>query len=61
MHRENGSWQIGLQPGTSPQEIFRTLALREGVTVERFEISEPSLEDIFVQTVQEKTEDQDHA
>jgi ABC-2 type transport system ATP-binding protein len=61
VHRENGSWQIGLQPGVSPQEIFRTLATREGITVERFEISEPSLEDIFVQTVQEKAEDHDHA
>jgi ABC-2 type transport system ATP-binding protein len=61
MHRENGSWQIGLQPGTSPQEIFRSLALREDVTIERFEISEPSLEDIFVQTVQGKEEEPDHA
>jgi ABC-2 type transport system ATP-binding protein len=61
VHRENGSWQIGLQPGVSPQEIFRTLALREDVTVERFEISQPSLEDIFVQTVQGKGEEVDHA
>jgi len=54
VHRENGMWQIGLKPGTSPQEIFRALAVRDGFTVERFEISEPSLEDIFVQTVQDQ-------
>ena len=54
VHRENGTWQIGLQPGTSPQQILRTLAMRDGVSLERFEISEPSLEDIFVQTVQDK-------
>lgn len=54
VHRENGAWQIGLQPGVSPQEIFRSLAARPDVTVERFEISEPSLEDIFVQTVQDQ-------
>lgn len=54
IHRENGAWQIGLQPGTGPQEIFRALAMQDGFSVERFEISEPSLEDIFVQTVQEK-------
>jgi ABC-2 type transport system ATP-binding protein len=59
VHRENGSWQIGLQPGTSPQEIFRLLASRDDMNVERFEISEPSLEDIFVQTVQERGETTD--
>jgi ABC-2 type transport system ATP-binding protein len=61
VHQENGAWQIGLQPGVSPQEIFRALASRGDVTVERFEISEPSLEDIFVQTVQEQVTDQGEA
>jgi ABC-2 type transport system ATP-binding protein len=61
VHRENGAWQIGLKPGTSPQDIFRSLALREGISIERFEISEPSLEDIFVQTVQRKGEEPDYA
>jgi ABC-2 type transport system ATP-binding protein len=59
VHRENGSWQIGLKPGISPQEIFRTLATRGDMTIERFEISEPSLEDIFVQTVQEREDPTD--
>jgi ABC-2 type transport system ATP-binding protein len=61
VHRENGAWQIGLKPGTSPQDIFRSLALCEGISIERFEISEPSLEDIFVQTVQRKGEEPDYA
>ncbi len=61
IHRENGNWQISLQPGTSPQEIFRALAARDDVIIERFEISEPSLEDIFVQTVQQSGEEIDHA
>jgi ABC-2 type transport system ATP-binding protein len=59
VHRENGSWQIGLKPGISPQEIFRTLATRDDMSIERFEISEPSLEDIFVLTVQEREEPAD--
>ncbi|MEZ4634758.1 MAG: DUF4162 domain-containing protein [Caldilineaceae bacterium] len=54
VHRENGAWQIGLKPGTSPQDVFRALAADSDFSVERFEISEPSLEDIFVQTVQEQ-------
>jgi ABC-2 type transport system ATP-binding protein len=50
---ENGGWHLTLEAGTNPQEIFHALANREGVTVERFEIAEPSLDDIFVSVVQE--------
>jgi ABC-2 type transport system ATP-binding protein len=50
--RENGAWHLALAPGVSSQDIFRALALRDDVKVERFEIAEPSLDDIFVSVVQ---------
>jgi ABC-2 type transport system ATP-binding protein len=51
--RENSGWHLALQPGTSSQDIFRALAAREGVKVDRFEIAEVSLDDIFVAVVQD--------
>jgi len=50
--RENGAWHLALAPGVSSQDIFRALAARDDVKIERFEIAEPSLEDIFVSVVQ---------
>ncbi len=49
---ENGGWHLTLEEGTNPQEILQTLANREGISIERFEIAEPSLDDIFVFVVQ---------
>jgi ABC-2 type transport system ATP-binding protein len=49
---QNGSYQMTLEAGISPQDIFRSLAQMEDVKIERFEISEPSLDDIFISTVQ---------
>lgn len=49
---ENGGWHLTLEDNTNPQEIFRALANRAGITIERFEIAEPSLDDIFVSVVQ---------
>ncbi|MCB9136265.1 MAG: ATP-binding cassette domain-containing protein [Anaerolineales bacterium] len=49
--RENGTWHLGLEVGMDPQEVFRFLANREGVRIERFELAEPSLDDIFVNVV----------
>lgn len=49
----NGTWHLALEIGTDPQAIFRALANREDVKVERFELAEPSLDDIFVSVVQE--------
>lgn len=48
----NGDWHIALAPGTSPQDVFRALAARDGLKIERFEIAEPSLDDIFITVVQ---------
>jgi ABC-2 type transport system ATP-binding protein len=49
---QNGTWHLALEIGTDPQAVFRALAAREGVQIERFELEEPSLDDIFVHVVQ---------
>jgi len=49
--RHNGTWHLTLATGTSAQDIFQVLAAQDGVKIERFEISEPSLEDIFIHVV----------
>ena len=54
VRRQNSAWHMTLASGTEPQEVFRALAAREGVRVERFEIAEPSLDDIFISVVQGK-------
>jgi ABC-2 type transport system ATP-binding protein len=50
--RDNGAWHLSLAPGASPQGVFRALAGRESFKVERFELAEPALDDIFVSVVQ---------
>jgi ABC-2 type transport system ATP-binding protein len=50
--QQNGDWHMALLPGTSPQDVFRALAARDGIKIERFEIAEPSLDDIFISVVQ---------
>lgn len=50
-HHRNGTWHMTLEIGTDPQAIFRALAARDDLKVERFELAEPSLDDIFVQVV----------
>lgn len=47
----NGAWHLALEIGADPQAVFRALAGRENVRIERFELAEPSLDDIFVQVV----------
>jgi ABC-2 type transport system ATP-binding protein len=49
--QENGAWHLALAQDTSPQDVFRALATRDGIRIERFEIAEPSLDDIFVAVV----------
>jgi ABC-2 type transport system ATP-binding protein len=50
--KHNGMWQMTLTQGTNPQDIFHTLANFDDVKIERFEVAEPSVEDIFVSVVQ---------
>jgi ABC-2 type transport system ATP-binding protein len=49
--RENGDWRLALAPGTDPQAVFRRLGALSDAKIERFEIAEPSLDDIFVSVV----------
>lgn len=49
--KHNGAWHMALEVGADPQAVFRSLAAREQVRIERFELAEPSLDDIFVNVV----------
>ena len=49
---ENGEWHLILESGASHQDVFRSLAQRENIRIDRFEIAEPSLDDIFISVVQ---------
>lgn len=51
--RHNGAWHLALATGTSPQDVFQALAAQSDVKIERFEIAEPSLDDIFINVVKE--------
>jgi ABC-2 type transport system ATP-binding protein len=51
--RHNGVWNLTLETGANPQKVLSALISRNGVKLERFELAEPSLEDIFVTVVQE--------
>lgn len=53
--RQDSTWHMALEIGTDPQAIFRTLADRDDVKIERFELAEPSLDDIFVNVVGKAT------
>ena len=48
----NGDWHLALAPGVGSQEVLRSLMARDGVKIDRFEIAEPSLDDIFITVVQ---------
>ncbi len=48
---ENGTHHLALDIGIDPQSVFQTLAARAGVKIERFEVAQPSLDDIFIHVV----------
>lgn len=50
--RHNGSWNLTLDVGVDSQDVLRAIMRQDDVKLERFEIAEPSLEDIFVTVVQ---------
>jgi ABC-2 type transport system ATP-binding protein len=47
----NGAMKLSLLPGTSPQDVLRSLVLQD-VRLERFEIATPTLDEIFIRVVQ---------
>jgi ABC-2 type transport system ATP-binding protein len=51
--QQNGTWHLALEIGTDPHSVFRALAERETIKIDRFELAEPSLDDIFVNVVSE--------
>ena len=52
VRQENGEWHLILESAATPQEIFRYLASRDDMVIDRFEIAEPALDDIFIAVVQ---------
>jgi ABC-2 type transport system ATP-binding protein len=59
--QENGQWRLSLEAGADPQEVLQALVARPGMRVERFELAEPSLDDIFITVVTGKSEHPDGA
>ena len=57
MRKHNGAYHMALAVGTDPQQVLQQLAVRQGTRLERFELAEPSLEDIFVNVVGHKVGD----
>lgn len=51
--RLDGTWRLTLEPGAEPRQVLRGLVERD-VSIESFEVAEPSLDDIFVAVVQEQ-------
>ncbi len=51
IRRIDGTWQLALELGADPQAVLRNLAARSDVRIERFELAEPSLDDIFITVV----------
>ena len=49
--QRDGSWHLALAEGTTPQQLFRTLAEQPEMVIKRFELAEPSLDDIFIAVV----------
>jgi ABC-2 type transport system ATP-binding protein len=52
IQRKNNEFHLMLSNNTTAQDIFRYLANINHLNIERFEVSEPSLEDIFISVVQ---------
>jgi ABC-2 type transport system ATP-binding protein len=59
--QHNGTWNLTLEPGADSQDVLRAVMNRDGVKLERFEVAEPSLEDIFVTVVQREEGNSDVA
>jgi ABC-2 type transport system ATP-binding protein len=55
----NGGYRMTLEEGVQPEELLQTLVGMPGVTVQRFERVQRSLDDIFVQVVGREVEDRE--
>jgi ABC-2 type transport system ATP-binding protein len=59
VREQNGGWHVALASDTRPQDVFRALAQQADVRVDRFEIAEASLDDIFIAVVKRTAEDEE--
>ena len=50
--QQNGYYELFLEDKTRPQDILNTL-INQGIKIDRFENAVPSLNDIFIQVVEE--------
>ena len=50
--RTPGDWYLTLAPDTNPQAILKTLVSNGHFTVDKFDVALPTLDEIFVQVVQ---------
>ncbi len=55
MSHHNNALKLALAEGTSPQQVLQAL-LTHNVTLEKFEIAVPSLDEIFIKVVEEGDE-----
>jgi ABC-2 type transport system ATP-binding protein len=53
VRRVNGEWHLPLVSGADPQAVLRALAANDGFTIERFEVAQPSLDDVFIAVVRD--------
>jgi ABC-2 type transport system ATP-binding protein len=51
IEKRNGSLRLILAEGVRPEAVLRELVAEDGIQISRFERAQPSLEEIFVQTV----------
>ena len=49
----NATSKLNLAPGTTPQDVLRVL-VEENVSLEKFEIATPTLDEIFIRVVQDE-------
>jgi ABC-2 type transport system ATP-binding protein len=53
--QDHSGMRLSLAPGTSPQEVLRSL-VAQNVNVEQFEVAMPTLDEIFIRVVQGREE-----
>jgi ABC-2 type transport system ATP-binding protein len=58
---QDGHYRMILQEGVQPEQVLKTLVDKPGVTVERFERVETSLDEIFIQVVGHGVSDREGA
>jgi ABC-2 type transport system ATP-binding protein len=49
----NGEWHLPLAAGANPQTVLRAIAANDGFVIERFEVAQPSLDDVFIAVVRD--------